>query len=462
MGRLLYFLIQLGGCLLQLIPVSVLLFTSFSDEHLRTSKRTTVFSAVGIMTASAFFLALLFTSLCEHPRYSKEAIQWIQIGGFFLVWAIGTLLYVLCFRSGVQCRMLGYFVSMQYAISSYTIGEITEKMGNERNMEPFDLPSLGAYGICLLILFPIVWQFLKHYGCFQIREENHWMLQLISGSSVALFFLYVIALLAGLDLFQDTDDVSTKLYLGIWLICMLITDLAAYFIFYFCLHSEEEKKILHVKLTAYELQSQSLNDKIQEDKRTAHNMRHHFRFLVSMMEKHQYQDAEEYLKKYLNEWEIHRSRMICQNPGLNTILGYYITQAEQENIRVITDIQTKAYYPFDMMDLTVLLGNAMENALEACRQCGSGDPVIRIEIVQRLQMLLIRIANSCRDQQLTKNPNTDLPYSSKRGRMSGYGIQSMKMIAEKYQGSLTYEKNSQVFTLQILLNIPKELGKSAP
>ena len=70
--------------------------------------------------------------------------------------------------------------------------------------------------------------------------------------------------------------------------------------------------------------------------------------------------------------------MISQNPELNTILGYYITQAEQEAIQVTADIQVKPRYPFDMMDLTVLLGNAMENALEACRESGQEKAQIRI------------------------------------------------------------------------------------
>lgn len=90
-----------------------------------------------------------------------------------------------------------------------------------------------------------------------------------------------------------------------------------------------------------------------------------------------------------------------------------------------------------------------------------GKPQIRVEICQRLQMLLIRIVDSCQDHQLTRNPDTDLPYSSKKGRRSGYGIQSMKMIAEKYQGNIAYRKEGAEFTLQIILNIPEEPGKSA-
>ena len=307
MSEIVYFFIQLGGCLLQLIPVPILLYMPFSDQQLKASKRKIVALAVGIMAAESLLMAAVFTAFRQNPHILERGSLWIFAALFLLAWIVGTVLYVFSFQPGIQCRMLGYFVSMQYAVSSYTIAEITGKMGPKNAASPFSLTSLAAYGICLLVLFPIVWQFLKRYGYFRLRGENRWMLQLISVSSLVLFLLYAIALLAGLGLFRDTDDPSTNIYLGVWLICMLITDLAAYFIFFFCLHSEEEKETLHVKLTAYELQSQSHNDKIQEDKRTAHNMRHHFRLLVSLLEKKQYRDAEEYMKKYLNEWESHRS-----------------------------------------------------------------------------------------------------------------------------------------------------------
>src|SRR5699024_6514803 len=126
----------------------------------------------------------------------------------------------------------------------------------------------------------------------------------------------------------------------------------AYFIYFSCLRIEKEKEQMHTQLTAFELQSQHMRDKIQEEKKSMHNMRHHFRTLISLSERQEYEKLQEYLRKYLEEWENVSSRLISRNPIIDSILGYYIAQAEEKGIQVQKNIEIKEHYPFDMMDLT--------------------------------------------------------------------------------------------------------------
>lgn len=122
-------------------------------------------------------------------------------------------------------------------------------------------------------------------------------------------------------------------------------------------------------------------------------MRHHFRTMASLADRKQYDRLEDYLKRYLKEWEEIADRDICGNPMFNVILGYYFSLAEKKGIRVETDISIKEYYPFDITDMTVLLGNAMENAVEACEDSGADQPFIRIMLRQVKQSFLIKIEN---------------------------------------------------------------------
>lgn len=212
---------------------------------------------------------------------------------------------------------------------------------------------------------------------------------------------------------------------------------------------------MHTQLTAFELQSQHMRDKIQEEKKSMHNMRHHFRTLISLSERQEYEKLQEYLRKYLEEWENVSSRLISRNPIIDSILGYYIAQAEEKGIQVQKNIEIKEHYPFDMMDLTVLLGNALENALEACSQCSSDTKsFIRIQMGQRKQTLLIKIENSCENRKNVSCYGDKIPKSSKSGRMYGYGISSMQMIVKKYQGSLEFWEDGEIFTVRMVLNIP--------
>ncbi len=110
----------------------------------------------------------------------------------------------------------------------------------------------------------------------------------------------------------------------------------------------------------------------------------------------------------------------------------------------------KEHYPFAITDLTVLLGNAMENAVE-----DRENPFIHLMIKQYKNALLIQIENGCSDSGSPPLEN-GRNVSTKRGRSHGYGLSSMEMIAESYQGSMEYWRDNGIFTLRVVLNIPSD------
>ena len=144
-------------------------------------------------------------------------------------------------------------------------------------------------------------------------------------------------------------------------------------------------------------------------------------------------------------------RPVTLNPMFDTILSYYINEAEQNGIRVRQKIEIQEYYAFEYMDMTVLLGNALENAVEACVRSEAPAPFISIDLFQVKRQLLIQIENTCESGGML--PGRE-PGSSKRGRISGYGIRSMRMIVEKYHGDMEYWKQGTTFTLRMILHIP--------
>ena len=139
------------------------------------------------------------------------------------------------------------------------------------------------------------------------------------------------------------------------------------------------------------------------------------------------EELQEYIGSYLAELEKVESRKLSENSVLNEVLSYYIIQAEQNGIRVKSDIQVQGSYPFDIMDMTVLLGNAMENAICACRECPPDRRRIYVAIRQLKKSILIKLENDVseaedfgRNQRLVKN-------------IRGYGMESIELVARKYQ-----------------------------
>ncbi|MDY6392415.1 MAG: ATP-binding protein, partial [Bacilli bacterium] len=106
----------------------------------------------------------------------------------------------------------------------------------------------------------------------------------------------------------------------------------------------------------------------------------------------------------------------------------------------------------DIMDMYSLLGNALDNAIEAADQIE--DPskrVISMNLEEKGEAVFIVIRNYS-SKQLTLVDG--LPQSSKayENGYHGYGIKSMKRLALKYDGDITFQQKEDVFTLTIFLS----------
>ena len=457
MHRHLYVGLQFLGYCLQVIPVVLLIYAPFTDQELKIRKGRLLTGMILLLGMACGIAAVLLGCIYDTPGFRLWGCWWANIM-FLLIWACGTILYLLSVREGIRCRLLCYMMALQYGVSSYAAAEILSKWIHldRYGSISYSTEAVLVYLVMSVTVYPVVYRFLKRNVPDNMRTENSRSLRLITVSSCLLFALFCIGMLAEVGISQFTDHWVADVWLSVWMFCTLIMDLLAYYIYFRCLRFEQEKELVYTQMTALELQFQSVQDKIEKEKRFYHDMRHHFRTLISLTEEGQYDQVAEYLRIYLEEWEKSKKEVLCRNPLVNGILSYYTAQAEESGIPVQVDADIKEYYPFTPTDITVLLGNAMENALEASRQYEGANPYIRVLMRQRKKLLLIQVDNCCKAERLRRHPHSQDVLSSKRGRISGYGIRSMRTIVQRYQGDLDYRKEGERFILRIVLNIPEE------
>ena len=84
----------------------------------------------------------------------------------------------------------------------------------------------------------------------------------------------------------------------------------------------------------------------------------------------------------------------------------------------------------------------MENSLKSCEECQELDPYISVKICQYKKSILIKIENSIHPQK-----------KSMQKKDKGYGLESIDMIAKKYEGSMEAWQEEDRFILRVVLNI---------
>jgi len=106
-------------------------------------------------------------------------------------------------------------------------------------------------------------------------------------------------------------------------------------------------------------------------------------------------------------------------------------------------------------DIYSLFGNILDNAIDAVSRIDDPEKrMISLTVSDRNGLLLIEEENFCHSPLVFED---GLPITTKSNRdYHGFGMQSIRLLTEKYKGSLKVKQDEGVFRLSIMLPIPKE------
>ena len=146
------------------------------------------------------------------------------------------------------------------------------------------------------------------------------------------------------------------------------------------------------------------------------------------------------------------------NNILDTILTTKSLLCQEKNIQITCVADGKALNFLNSMDICSLFGNALDNAITSTEKIENPEKrLIHVMVSREKGFLRIKIENSFQGELKMKN---QLPVTTKEDRRyHGFGVKSMKEIAEKYKGSLTVSAKDGWFELRILIPIPESMDE---
>ena len=286
----LYMATEFFGYMIQILPILFLFFLPYRQEHLRVDKRKLLVGMTIVTTGVSPGAVCFLGSIYNTPAYDMARTYGNMIFGGYLL--LGTVLYWICVKKTAGSRRLTYMLVFQYGILIYVIAEIGVKFPGYSykilRFTPYSGAGVMIYLGATLLTWPFVYRYLKCFGTKHFQKVDRRSIRLISVSSFIIFVLCICVLQAEMLIYGLHKDLTTSICLIVWMVCLILTDLLAYFIYFRCLRIEEEKVEMNLRLVTEEMQFQALQDKIQEDKRMYHNMRHHFRTLAALTEGERY------------------------------------------------------------------------------------------------------------------------------------------------------------------------------
>lgn len=136
------------------------------------------------------------------------------------------------------------------------------------------------------------------------------------------------------------------------------------------------------------------------------------------------------------------------NSVLNVLLSEYLRRATDAGVVLKLDIQVPQSLKIETVDLYILLGNTLDNAISACRNLTDQQRAVRLQLRMHNDILFCQIENPYRETLCSNN--------QKKGH--GYGLENVRRCIEKYNGNMELERDNGCFFFRAHLN--NERGES--
>lgn len=216
---------------------------------------------------------------------------------------------------------------------------------------------------------------------------------------------------------------------------------------------EETVKYAGRSLTAQKKQFDTLAAHMDETRRARHDLRQHLAAVQSYIDHDDKKGLAEYIAVYKDRLPADTMEYFCANGVVNAVISYYAAQARDAGTSFAAKVTYPKNYPVSDTDIIVLLGNLLENAVEACKRDSADTKFIKLRVKQKGQStLLVMVDNSC-VSTVTFEDGT--PLSSKREGV-GIGVASVREIAARYNGVARFEQKDSVFYASVRLMLPIE------
>ena len=201
------------------------------------------------------------------------------------------------------------------------------------------------------------------------------------------------------------------------------------------------------RLTMQAVQYENLREKINDARRAKHDVRHHIALMQEYLGNGDIEALGEYLRRYGESLPDDTLVRFCKNAAANAVLLYFAQQAKDNGV----DYDVRADIPEDVnvseVDISVLFGNLLENALDACKAETSDAKKIVVRANFSGGALCVTVDNTFTGN-LRRTSSGDIISTKHSG--AGLGTQSVKSIVEKYGGVCRFETKDGMFCASVL------------
>ena len=212
-----------------------------------------------------------------------------------------------------------------------------------------------------------------------------------------------------------------------------------------------DREAINQQLEHQKVHYAELRVRVEDARKTRHDFKHHVAAIRHYMDIDDKEGLRAYCDQLVESTEGKNKMPYTGNAAADGVIYHYMQQAHKKEIQ-FTYAGVIRNPGISDLDISVLLGNSLDNALAGCMTVQE-DRAIQVVCQSEKQMLSILVRN--RFDGIVNNSDEGLR-SRKRENRTGVGLKSMKDIIERYGGVLNTQWDDSHFTVTMIIPTTEE------
>lgn len=298
----------------------------------------------------------------------------------------------------------------------------------------------------LLITLPVT-LYIRKYLTSRISIQNrYWSyIWLIPAAFYVIWYYHLY--FAGHSSIEIAMDLRHAVFL-------LIINFGAFVVYHsamLLLAAQDENEKLTQKnylLSLQNIQYDNLYQRIDEARRAKHDVHHHAHLTLEYLRSGKLAELEAYLEQYSASLPDMQTSVYCENYEANTLLNHFAHQAHKYGIEMDIFVQFPQDIALPETTLSVLLGNLLENAIDACKEISDGEKKITVRCKASNGFVYLDISNNYTG---TLNKTKSGIYLTTKESGNGLGLKSVSQLIKLHDGIFEVDVKDNVFRASVML-----------
>lgn len=428
-------ILEISLCLIENIIIFVFLSSLLKD---RFNTAIPVVLAIIVTTISSYFclampvvlkivIAVVLILLCAFVLYQDKPV--VKISYTFMS------MYILSITDVILGNMISLILSQD--IQMIFFSNLTYRF-------IFSLIVKVADALVFYVFYKMLNKIDKNI------KSKFWVLFAV------VMFVFLSITTVFLQIYPDTEQnsASTVMYTVLTSLFFAMSIIIIYFYTEISKRYQRDSKLFLLENNFNSLQEQIAvqQQNSEKTKKIRHDMKNHLNNIRSLIDSGELSAAVSLLDQAADNVKNTKSETIdTGNSFVDAILLSKTAVCREKNIDFSCSVQPLENIKIDAVDLSSLLSNLLDNAVEAAAQ--TTEPFIRLTIAKYNAYYTICVENSYKGKEFLKESVGVLISTKSDKALHGYGTQIISDIAQKYDGNYTWDAQENRFISTVIMVI---------